>query len=44
MDREHGLEREDALAFVSVVVGMRVTQLAHKTLGVNAVLRDDAFA
>jgi len=44
MGREHGLARDDALALASVVVDMRVTQLANKTLGVHAVLTDDAFA
>ncbi len=44
MVREHGLARDDALALASVVVDLRVTQIANKTLGVHAVLRDDAFA
>ena len=44
MGREHGLSRDDALAFASVVVDMRVTQLANRTLGVHAVIRDDALA
>ena len=44
MEREHGLGREDALAFASVVVDLRVTQVVNGTLGVHAVLRDDSFA
>jgi acetamidase/formamidase len=44
MVREHHLARDDALALASVVVDLRVTQIANKTLGVHAVLRDDAFA
>lgn len=44
MGREHGLSHDDALAFASVVVDLRVTQLANTTLGVHAVLRDDALA
>jgi len=43
MGREHGLERQDALALASVVVDLRVTQLVNGTKGVHAVLRDDAF-
>ena len=41
--REHGLSREDALAFASVVVDLRATQVVNLVLGVHAVLRDDAF-
>ncbi len=43
LGRDHGLARNDALALASVVVDLRVTQIANKTLGVHAVLRDDAF-
>jgi acetamidase/formamidase len=43
MQREHGLARDDALALASVVVDLRVTQLANKTLGVHAVLNDAAL-
>src|SRR5205085_8493337 len=43
MQREHGLTRSDALAVGSVVVDLRVTQIANKTLGVHAVLHDGAF-
>ena len=43
MEREHRLARDDALALASVVVDLRITQIANKTLGVHAVLRDDAF-
>jgi acetamidase/formamidase len=42
--REHGFGRDDALALASVVVDLRVTQIANRTLGVHAVLRDDALA
>jgi acetamidase/formamidase len=44
MGREHGLSRDDALALASVVVDLRVTQLANTTLGVHALLRDDALS
>ena len=43
MEREHGLARPDALAFASVVVDLRVTQVVNQVLGVHAVLRDDAL-
>ena len=43
MGREHGLERLDALAFASVLVDLRVTQVVNGVLGVHAVLRDDVF-
>jgi acetamidase/formamidase len=43
MQREHGLARDDALALGSVVVDLRVTQIANKTLGVHAVLSDAAL-
>jgi acetamidase/formamidase len=43
MVREHGLDRKDALAFASIVVDLRVTQVVNQVLGVHAVLRDDAF-
>ena len=43
MEREHGLARGDALAFASVVVDLRVTQVVNQVLGVHAVLRDDAM-
>jgi acetamidase/formamidase len=43
MEREHGLARADARAFASVVVDLRVTQIVNDTLGVHAVLHDDAF-
>jgi acetamidase/formamidase len=43
MGREHGLARDDALAFASIVVDLRVTQVVNGVLGVHAVLRDDAF-
>jgi acetamidase/formamidase len=40
LEREHGLERREALALASVVVDLRVTQLVNDVLGVHAVLRD----
>jgi acetamidase/formamidase len=43
MGREHGLSPDDALALASVVVDLRVTQVVNETLGVHAVLRDDAW-
>jgi acetamidase/formamidase len=43
MEREHRLARDDARAFASVVVDLRVTQIVNDVLGVHAVLRDDAF-
>ncbi len=43
MEREHGLDRRDALALASVVVDLRVTQVVNEVLGVHAVLRDDAL-
>jgi acetamidase/formamidase len=43
MEREHAMSRADALAFASVVVDLRVTQVVNGVLGVHAVLRDDAF-
>ena len=36
-------ERGAALAFASVVVDLRVTQVVNQVLGVHAVLRDDAI-
>jgi acetamidase/formamidase len=43
MERELGLSGGDALAFASVVVDVRVTQVVNGALGVHAVLRDDAI-
>ncbi len=43
MGRDRGLAPDDALAFASVVVDLRVTQVVNQVLGVHAVLRDDAF-
>ena len=43
LGREHGLAGDDALALASVVVDLRVTQVVNETLGVHAVLRDDAW-
>lgn len=43
MVRERGLDRREALAFASVVVDLRVTQLVNGVRGVHAVLRHDAL-
>ena len=43
MKREHSLGVDEALALASVVVDLRVTQVVNGTLGVHAVLRDDAW-
>ena len=43
MERELGLAGPDALAFASVAVDLRVTQVVNGVLGVHAVLRDDAI-
>ena len=43
LEREHGLARGEALAFASIVVDLRVTQVVNQALGAHAVLRDDAF-
>ena len=43
IEREHGLGPAEALALASVVVDLRVTQVVNETLGVHAVLRDDAL-
>jgi acetamidase/formamidase len=43
MDREHGLERREALAFASVVVDLRVTQMVNGVRGVHAVLPHGAI-
>jgi acetamidase/formamidase len=38
MEREHRLERRDALALASVAVDLRVTQIVNRVKGVHAVL------
>jgi acetamidase/formamidase len=43
MERQLGLSGGDALAFASIVVDLRVTQVVNGVLGVHAVLRDDAI-
>jgi acetamidase/formamidase len=43
MHREHGLDRQDALALASVAVDVRVTQLVNGVLGVHAVLPHGAI-
>jgi acetamidase/formamidase len=43
MGRQLGLGRRDALAFASVVVDLRITQLVNGVKGVHAVLAHDAI-
>ena len=43
MEREHRLDRRDALALASVVVDLRITQLVNGVRGVHAVLADNAL-
>jgi len=43
MAREHGLDRQDALALASAVVDLRVTQLVNGVKGVHARLDHDAI-
>lgn len=43
MEREHGLERREALALASVVVDLRVTQLVNGSRGIHARLAHDAL-
>jgi acetamidase/formamidase len=43
MDREHGLQRREALALASVVVDLRVTQLVNGARGIHARLAHDAL-
>ena len=43
MGREHGLERQDALALASAVVDLRVTQVVNGVKGVHARLAHDAI-
>ena len=43
IEREHGLDRREALALASVVVDLRVTQLVNDVLGVHALLGDDVL-
>jgi acetamidase/formamidase len=43
MERNLGLGRRDALAFASVVVDLRVTQIVNGVKGVHAVLSHDAI-
>jgi len=42
IEREHGVERREALGLASVAVDCRVTQVVNGVKGVHAVLRDDA--
>jgi acetamidase/formamidase len=43
MEREHGFDRNYAIALGSVAVDLRVTQIVNGVKGVHAVLRDDAL-
>ncbi len=43
MEREHGLERRDALALASLVVDLRITQVVNGVMGVHAVLPHGAL-
>jgi acetamidase/formamidase len=43
MVEQKGVTRPDALALASVVVDLRITQIANKVLGVHAVLAHDAW-
>jgi acetamidase/formamidase len=43
VQREHGLERGEALALASVAIDLRITQVVNQTKGVHAVLRDGAW-
>lgn len=43
MVEQRGVTRPDALALASVVVDLRVTQIANKVFGVHAVLSHDAW-
>ncbi len=43
MVEQKNVTRADALALASVVVDLRVTQIANKVLGVHAVLKHDAW-
>jgi acetamidase/formamidase len=43
MEREHGLPRLDALGLATAIVDLRVTQVVNGTLGVHAILRDEAL-
>jgi acetamidase/formamidase len=40
---QHGITRADALALASVVVDLRITQIANKVFGVHAALAHDAW-
>jgi acetamidase/formamidase len=43
MEREHGFDRDYAIALGSVAVDLRVTQIVNGVKGVHAVLHDDAL-
>jgi acetamidase/formamidase len=44
MQREHGLERREALALASLVVDLRITQVVNGVVGVHAVLPHGALS
>ena len=43
MERELGVSGADAMALASLGVDLRFTQVVNGSVGVHAVLRDDAF-
>ena len=43
MVEKHSVTRADALALASVVVDLRITQIANKVFGVHAVLPHNAW-
>jgi acetamidase/formamidase len=43
MERERGIPRDEAPVLASVAVDLRVTQIVNLSVGVHAVLRDDAL-
>ena len=44
MQDQLDVSRKEALALASVVVDLRVTQVVNGTVGVHAILRDDAIS
>ena len=44
MREQYGLERKEALAFASLLVDVRVTQIVNGVKGAHAVLRPEALA
>ena len=43
IERELGASGADAMALASLGVDLRITQIVNGSVGVHAVLRDDAF-